>query len=178
MRAHARTSRKRARARFAASARVYSSCARVRARILTKINVLINSYLIRKSLKFRKDPSFRWGDIWLFVTMYDLDLKFLSFSKTRKSAILSGKKRTLRIIFFNFFLMRTVRSLWSAICKKRFRNPTYIDLTRVNRVNTNWGKSPALYNGVHVLVLFNHMYTVHTYGKYITFKYCHFYLNL
>ena len=53
--------------------------------------------------------------------------------------------------------MRTVRSLWSAICKKRFRNPTYIDLTRVNRVNTNWGKSPALYNGVHVLVLFNHM---------------------
>ena len=100
MRAHARTSRKCARARFAASARVYSSCARVRARILTKINVLINSYLIRKSLKFRKDPSFRWGDIWLFVTMYDLDLKFLSFSKTRKSAILSGKKRTLLQFFF------------------------------------------------------------------------------
>ena len=89
--------------------------------------------------------------------MYDLDLNFLSFSKTQKNSISSGKKRTLRIIFFNFFLMRTVRSPWSTICKKRFRNPTYIDLTRVSRVNTNWGKSPALYNGVHVLVLFNHL---------------------
>ena len=68
------------------------------------------------------------------------------------------KNEPLELSSSIFFLMRTVRSLWSAICKKRFRNPTYIDLTRVNRVNTNWGKSPALYNGVHVLVLFNHIY--------------------
>ena len=124
---------------------------------LYKKNLLITSYLMRKSLKFRKDPSFRWGEISLFVTIYDLDLKFLSFSKPQKNAILSGKKRTLRIIFFNFFLMRTVRSPWSAIRKKRFRNPTFIGLTRVSRVSTNWGKSPALYNGVPVLVLFNHI---------------------
>ena len=42
-----------------AHARVYGSYAPVRARIFTKINALINSYLMRKSLKFRKDPSFR-----------------------------------------------------------------------------------------------------------------------
>ena len=57
---------------------------------------------MRKSLKFRKDPSFRWGDISLFVTMYDLDRKFLAFPETQKNAILSGKKGTLRIVFFNF----------------------------------------------------------------------------
>ena len=103
MRAHARTSRKHARSWQIAHARVYGSCARVRARIFTKINTLINTYLMRKSLKFRKDPSFRWGEISLFVTMYDLDLKCSSFSKTQKNAILSDKKRTLRFIFFKTF---------------------------------------------------------------------------
>ena len=93
MHVYARTSRKRARARFAASARDYGSYARVRARIFTKINTLINLYLMRKSLKFRKDPSFRWGDISLFVTMYDLDQNFLSFSKPPKNAILNVKIR-------------------------------------------------------------------------------------
>ena len=69
---------------------------------------------MRKSLKFRKDPSFRWGDILLFVTMYDLDRKFLAFPETQKNAILSGKKGTLRIIFFNIFLGR-VRPPYVAI---------------------------------------------------------------
>ena len=90
---YARTSRKRARARFAASARNYGSYARVRAQIFTKINTLINLYLMKKRLKFRKDPSFRWGDISLFVTMYDLDQNFLSFSKPPKNAILNVKIR-------------------------------------------------------------------------------------
>ena len=49
--------------------------------------------------------------------------------------------------------MRAVRSLWSAACKKHFRIPTFIGLTRVNRVNPGWGKSPALYNGGSLLVL-------------------------
>ena len=35
--------------------------------------------------------------------MYDLDRKFLAFPETQKNAILSGKKGTLRIIFFNIF---------------------------------------------------------------------------
>ena len=48
-------------------------------------NLLIASYLMTKSLKFRKDPSFRWGDVSLFVTMSDLDLKFLSFKKKQKT---------------------------------------------------------------------------------------------
>ena len=47
-------------------------------------NLLIASYLMRKSLKFCKDPSFWWGDISLFVTMSDLDLKFLSLKNKQK----------------------------------------------------------------------------------------------
>ena len=44
-----------------------------------------------KSFKFGKDPTFRSGDIPLFVTLYDLELKILSFSKTQKIGILCGK---------------------------------------------------------------------------------------
>ena len=129
----------------------------MRARIFTKINTLITLHLIRKSLKFRKDPSFRWGDIPLFVTMYDLELKTLLFSKTKITVILSNKKQTLRIIFFYFFLMKTVNSPWSATSKKQIRIRTFIGLTRVSRVKQGWGKSPAFYNGGSLLVLFNHM---------------------
>ena len=43
------------------------------------------------SFKFRKDPSFLLGDIPLFVTVYDLELKILSFSTPPKNAILSAK---------------------------------------------------------------------------------------
>ena len=110
MHAHARTSRNRAHEFFIARARVYSSYARVRARIFTKIFLVINSYLMSLSFKFRQDPSFRWGDIPLFVTVYDLELKILSFSNPSKNAILSGKKRTLRFIFFkNFFDNNTLK---------------------------------------------------------------------
>ena len=51
-----------------------------------------------KSLNFSKDPSFRWGDITLFVTMYDFELKISSFSKTQKNVILCGKIRPLEIV--------------------------------------------------------------------------------
>ena len=84
MHAHARISHKRARSWQIAHARVYGTYARVRARIFTKINILINSYLMSKSPEFRKDTSFRWGDISLFVTMYDFDRKFLSVPETKK----------------------------------------------------------------------------------------------
>ena len=100
MHPYVRTSRKCAHARFAASVRVFGSYARVRARIFTKKNLVVKFYLVNLSLKFRKDPSFRWGDIPLFVTVYDLELRILSFSNPSKNAILSGKKRTLRFIFF------------------------------------------------------------------------------
>ena len=79
-------------------ARVYGSCARVRAWIFTKNNLVVTSYLMSLSFKFHKDPSFRWGDIPLFVTMYDLELKILSFSKPQKNSILCGKICPLEIV--------------------------------------------------------------------------------
>ena len=85
-----------------------------------------------------------------------LSLKYGHFQKP-KNAILSGKKPNLRFIFFNFFFMRAVRSLLSVRRKKRFKKRTFIGHTPVTRVNTVWGKSHALYNGVYVLVLFNQM---------------------
>ena len=42
---------------------VYASCARICARIFTKILLLILYYLVNISLKFHKDRSFRCGDI-------------------------------------------------------------------------------------------------------------------
>ena len=63
----------------------------------------VTAYPKSLSLEFLKDPSFRWGDIPLFITMYDLELKILLFSKPPKNTILSAKKRTLRSIFFNIF---------------------------------------------------------------------------
>ena len=103
IRARTRAYEPESRAQIFCRARVYGSYARVRARIFTKKNLVVKSYLMNLSFKFRKDPSFRWGDILLFVTMYDLELKILSFSKPPKNAILSAKKRTLRFIFFNIF---------------------------------------------------------------------------
>ena len=81
MHAHARTSRNRARKFFIALARVYGSYARVRARIFTKKNLVVKSYLMNLSFKFCQDPSFRWGDIPLFVTVYDLELEIKGESK-------------------------------------------------------------------------------------------------
>ena len=75
---------KRARSRQIAHARVYGSCARVRARIFTKKNLLVTLYSIKRSLRFCKDPSFCWGDIILFVTMDDLDLEFFIIFKPHK----------------------------------------------------------------------------------------------
>ena len=72
----------------------------VRVRIFTKKNLVVSLYLMSLSFKFRKDPSFRLGDIPLFVTMYDLELKILSF---KKKSNLGTKKLTLIFIFSNFF---------------------------------------------------------------------------
>ena len=53
----ARISRKRARARFIASARVYNSCARIYAPIFMKFFLVVSQCLINLSFKFRKDPK-------------------------------------------------------------------------------------------------------------------------
>ena len=74
MHAHARMIRKRALARQKIRARDYGSYTRVRTRIFTNFFLVINSYLMNLNFKFRQDPSFRWGDISLFVTVYDFDL--------------------------------------------------------------------------------------------------------
>ena len=49
----ARKSRKRARARFIASARVYDSCALICAQISLKFLLMVNYYLINLSFKFK-----------------------------------------------------------------------------------------------------------------------------
>ena len=56
-------------------AHVYGSYARVRARIFTKKNLVVQSYLMSNSLKFYKDPSFRLGDIQLLVEVEVDELK-------------------------------------------------------------------------------------------------------
>ena len=56
-------------------AHVYGSYARVHTRIFTKTNLVIESYLMSKSLKFYKDPSFRLGDIQLLVEVEVDELK-------------------------------------------------------------------------------------------------------
>ena len=55
-----------------------------------KINLVVKSYLMNLSFKFCKDPCFRWGDISLFVNVYDLKLKIIWFSNPPKNAILSA----------------------------------------------------------------------------------------
>ena len=64
----------------------YRECARlglVRAHLCTNIyeitSQLVNYYLMNLSFKFHKDPSFRWGDTALFVTLYDLEVKIVVF---------------------------------------------------------------------------------------------------
>ena len=52
--------------------------------VCASLRLVFTSYLLIISVKFRKDPSFRWGDILLFLTMYNLELKILWFSKTQK----------------------------------------------------------------------------------------------
>ena len=58
------------------------------------------------SFKFRKDPIFRWGDISLFVAVYDLELKILSFLKPQKNAILNVKLRFFSDTFYLILLHR------------------------------------------------------------------------
>ena len=40
--------------------------------------LVVDYFLISISLKFHKDPSFRWRVISLFVTLYNLELSFFS----------------------------------------------------------------------------------------------------
>ena len=40
-----------------------------------KFYVVVNYYLVSISFKFHEDPSFRWGDIALLVTLYNLEVK-------------------------------------------------------------------------------------------------------
>ena len=77
------------------------------------------------SFKFRKDPSFHWGDIPLFETVYDLEFKILSFSKPQKNKILSAKELTLRFVFFNFFFIINIRHLLPDKQKKVWKSDIY-----------------------------------------------------
>ena len=48
---------------------------RTYALIIMKIMLVVNYYLISLSFKFHKDQSFCYGDIALFVTLYNLEVK-------------------------------------------------------------------------------------------------------
>ena len=58
-------------------ARVYAPSARILARIFMKILLVLDYYLMNISFKFHKDPNFRWGDIELLVTLYNLEVKIV-----------------------------------------------------------------------------------------------------
>ena len=49
---------------------VFYFYARLHAQILTKFVSIVTDYLINISFKFHEDLRFRWGDIWLLVSMY------------------------------------------------------------------------------------------------------------
>ena len=51
-------------------------CARIFALIFMKILLVVNYYIMSLSLKFHKDMNFRKGDIELFVTLYNLEVKY------------------------------------------------------------------------------------------------------
>ena len=81
----AHKSLKRARARFIASARVYDSCALICAQIFLKCLLVVYYYLLSLSFKFHKDPSYHWGDITLFVTLYNFEVKIAFFFSVKYS---------------------------------------------------------------------------------------------
>ena len=138
---------------------VLASCVHAQARIFTKNFLVVIVYFLSLSLKFREDPSFRWGDIPLFVTLYDLELKKILFSKPPKNAILNSKKRTLRFIFLNFFFDNKHYTPFIWWTKKTVWKPTFIGLTQVSRVNRIWGNHRNIFNGVTVLVNISHIFS-------------------
>ena len=123
-----------------------------------RIYAPINCYLINISLKFHKDLSFPWGDIALFVTLYNLDVKIFGVF-----FILNYSQKLTKYLHPrngqpNYFIWLS----WLEACdwknkKKRLRNPTFIGFTRVMRLDMIWGKSPELFNGGVLLGNINHM---------------------
>ena len=65
-----------------ASVHVYKYCTYNCAQIFKKFFLVVKYYFMSYSLKFYKDPSFRWGDIALLVTLYNLEVKMLGFFHT------------------------------------------------------------------------------------------------
>ena len=92
-------------------AHVFASCARVRARIFTKIFVWVFYYHISLSFKFHTDPSFCCGDI--FLTQGTLRYQFvkvtlLSYSTTPKT----GPVDLIRSLGSVHILRNHVRGGW------------------------------------------------------------------
>ena len=94
------------------------------------------------SFKFCKDLSFCCGDILLFVTVYDLELKILSFLESQKNAILN-----IKIRYILFYYIGSAQRLSVNSRKKRIVNPIKIEVTRRARTEMILGKSPVIFNG-------------------------------
>ena len=116
-------------------ARVYAPFARVHARIFTKINLVVSTYLMSLSFKFRKDPCIRWGDIQLLVTMY-ISYYTLNFSQFSPE----------NFDFFGtpsywYFLISSVQ--WQFLTRRKKPHAISINTERVRspRVQTFWWHS-------------------------------------
>ena len=53
---------------------VFYFYARMHAQIFMKIFSIVTDYLMNLSFKFHEDLTFCWGDIWLLVTVYAVEL--------------------------------------------------------------------------------------------------------
>ena len=107
----------------------FTSRACIFTRILMKILLVNKNYLM--SLSLDKDPSIGWGDIALFVTLYNLEDEILGVFSSwiiakSKLSIWPLEMVILIILFDNL-------DLKPAIGKKRRRNEAFVGFTRVMR---------------------------------------------
>ena len=73
---------------------------------------------LQKKLLITSYPSFRWGDISLFVTMYDFDLRILSFLKPQKKRHFVRQNLPPRNCQSNYFIWYSALDIFYLINKK------------------------------------------------------------
>ena len=90
-----------------ARAHVYTSCARLRARIFTKNHLIILNYLMNISLKFHKDRSFRCRDICKTILTYlqNVRARVSSRQNARGHVYASCARVCARIFTKNFLII-------------------------------------------------------------------------
>ena len=118
------------------------------------------TYMVKKYQDVHSIIKCRWLSSIRVHSTYSCEV---IISRISKPFFACGRSRTSHRSHKKKNLMRMVRSSLSTRRKKRFGKITFIGLTRVSIVNTNWGKSPALYNGVLLLVNISHICGLHNF---------------